>query len=374
MGLLIAIQFILVFAGVLYRLFLKYVQYEKYREALEIKEECDKIGVIETPAVLSTSLKLWTAVKDEENALKALQQLQTKHPKFKVDSYKIIDLATLLLSKSRLDDAKALISQMHPNKGSNHSFMSKNVWVFLDAASEYSVRHGMDENLSGYFLKTLTDKGYCEHSNTLLGTVIKEYLKKNQIYEAVKTFEHYVREYKKTPHCVRLLTVLIELSNSDCISECNISREEAIQYIQRVIDLTREIYGTENSNVNVIVAFALVGNENQLRKILLNPVVKFNTDLLLKSIKYLKNRSKIRAVISIARCARGVQSLSEEKLYEFLLDDFVRSNDYASAIELYAEMQQNESNSISRKFNRTLADLLAKNNQPLPEKLKVLSQ
>ena len=122
------------------------------------------------------------------------------------------------------------------------------------------------------------------------------------------------------------------------------------------------------------MAFALAGNENQLRKILLNPVVKFNTDILYNSIKYLKNRSKISAVVSIARCARGLQSLSEEKLYEFLLDDFVRSNDYASAIELYEEIQQNESKLVSRKFNRTLADLLAKNNQPLPEKLKVVSQ
>ena len=122
------------------------------------------------------------------------------------------------------------------------------------------------------------------------------------------------------------------------------------------------------------MAFALAGNENQLRKILLNPVVKFNTDILYNSIKYLKNRSKISAVVSVARCARGLQSLSEEKLYEFLLDDFVRSNDYASAIELYEEIQRNESKLVSRKFNRTLADLLAKNNQPLPEKLKVVSQ
>lgn len=122
------------------------------------------------------------------------------------------------------------------------------------------------------------------------------------------------------------------------------------------------------------MAFALAGKENQLRKILLNPVVKFNSDVLFNSIKYLKNRSKISAVVSIARCARGLQSLSEEKLYEILLDDFVRSNDYASAIELYEEIQQNESQQVSRKFNRTLADLLAKNNQPLPEKLKIVSQ
>lgn len=341
---------------------------------MEIKEECDKTGVVETPAMLSTLLKLWTAVKNEDNALKTLQQLQTKHPNFKVDEYKIIDLATLLLSKDRLDDTKTLINKLHPIKGSKTSYMSSNVWTFLNTASEYSVKHGMHDSLTGYFLKTLIGKGYCEHSNTLLGTVIKEYLEKKRIHEAVATFEHYVKEYQKTPQCVSLLTILIELSNSDDISRFDVSRQEAIEYIQRVIDLTKEIHGTENANVNVILSFALAGNENQLRKILLNPVVKFNSDILLNSIKYLKNRSKINAVVSIARCARGLHSLNGEKLYEFLLDDFVRSNDYASAIELYEEIQQNESKLVSRKFNRTLADLLAKNNQPLPEKLGVASQ
>lgn len=241
----------LFFAGILYRLFLKNVQYEKYGKAIEIKEECDKTGVVETPAMLSTSLKLWTAVKDEDNALKTLQQLQTKHPNFRVDTYKIVDLATLLLSKNRLDDAKALINKLHPYKGPRASYMSKNVWLLLNAASEYSVKHGMDDSLTGYFLRTLIGKGYCEHSNTLLGTVIKEYLEKKRIHEAVATFEHYVKEYQKTPHCVSLLTVLIELSNSDNISECDVSRDEAIEYIQRVIDLVKEIHGTENANVNV---------------------------------------------------------------------------------------------------------------------------
>ncbi|XP_055324075.1 leucine-rich PPR motif-containing protein, mitochondrial [Sitodiplosis mosellana] len=361
--------------GILYRLFLKYVQYEKYDEAIKIKEECDKMGVLETPAVLSTALKLWTAIKHEDKALKTLEELQTKHSNFKIDTFKIVDLATLLVSKNRLDDAKTLINKLDQYKGRKTSYMSNNVWHLLNAASEYSVKHGKEESMTGYFLKTLINKGHCEHSNTLLGTVIKEYLDKKRIHEAVATYEHYVKEYQKTPQCVSLLTLLIELSNAENISEFNVSREEAIEYIQRVIDLTKEIHGTENANVNVILAFACTGNEQQLRKILLNPVVKFNSEILLSSLNYLKNRSKINAVVIIARCARGLHhtSISEEKLYEFLLGDFVRTNDYASATELYEEIQQDDYKIVSKKFNRTLADLLAKNNQPLPEKLKFLS-
>lgn len=326
--------------------------------------------------MLSTTLKLWTAKKHDDNAMKTLKILQSKHANFKVDVYKILDLATLLISKDRFEDAKTLINNLaNQPKGRITSHISTNVWHLLSAASEYSVRHSTDESLAGLFLKTLINKGHCEHSNALLGTVIKEYLDKKRIHEAVATFEHYVNEYQKTPQCVTLLTILIKLSNGEHVSEFDISSVESIEYLQRVIDLTKEIHGTDNANVNLILAFACAGNEVQLRKILLNPIVKFNSEMLLNSLKYLKNRSKIDAVVMIARCARGLQhtSLNEEKLYEFLLSDFVRNNDYASAIDLYEEIQQSDYKLVSKKFSRILADLLLKNNQPLPEKLKIVS-
>lgn len=89
-------------SGVFYRIFLKYVQYEQYDDAIEIKKQCDRAGVLETPAKLSSLLKLWTATKDELNALKVLRNLQGKHPNYRVDTNKLVDLATLLVSKDRM--------------------------------------------------------------------------------------------------------------------------------------------------------------------------------------------------------------------------------------------------------------------------------
>lgn len=334
-----------------------------------IKEECDKTGVIETPAVLSTLLKLWTATKDEEKALKVLKNLQIQYPSFKVDAYKIIDLATLLITKDRFEDANALIDSLVPCRDENISFMSKNVWQLLNAASEYGAKHDKTENIAKRFLEILNGKGYCELSNTILGTIIKEYLHKKEIDEAIKTFEKYVMEYKKTPQTLGILTFLIESSdNEDTLKMLNISKDQSIAYIQQVVDLIKTAHGSRKANVNVILAFACTGEEQVVRKILMDPNVEFDSNTLLKSIEYLKNRSKIDVVVILARSGRNLNHpcLNEEKLYEFLLNDFVKTNDHESAIRLYEEIRKSDTSVVSTFFLKTLVKLLKKNNQKLP--------
>lgn len=352
---------------------MKYVQLEQYDRALEIKKQCDKIGVIETPAMLSTLVKLWTATKQSNQALETIKTIQTRHPNFKLDSFKIVDLATLLITESRIDDAKKLIADLPPFKGKSIAYLSSNLWHLLNAAGQYGVDNRSETNISEEFLRSLIDKGYFELSNALLGTVIKEFIDKKKIHDAVTTFRQYVNEYKRTPQSLSLLTQLIELSNDENTTEYAISKEQAIEYVQEIVSLLKQVHGTENANVSVLLAFASAGKDGQVRKILMNPTIQFNTDMLLKSLSYLKDRSQIDVVVTLARSARGLQhnALNEEKLYEFLLSDFVRTNDWAAALHLFQQIQCDDSSLISKKFNKTLADLLEKNSQPIPEALRV---
>lgn len=354
-------------------MFVKHVQYSQYDRALEVKKQCDETGVIETPAILATLLKMWTATEDADKALDALHKLKEQHPTFNIDAFKVFDLATLLINKSRFDDAKHLIEEMPRCKGRGKYIanLSSNIWQLLNTASQYSVENGYEENSAEQFLRLLIAKGYAEHSNALLGAVIKEYLDKKKIHEAVSTFQQYATEYRKTPQSLSLLTLLIGISNDENCLGYSIKKEEAVEYMQRIIDLIKEVHGTENANVSVILAFASAGKEQQLRKILMNPLVKFNVDMLLKSLDYLKDRAKIEVVVALAHSARGLnhENLEEEKLYEILLSDFVRKNDYSAAVRLYEQIQSDDSSVISRKFHKTLVDLLVKNNQPIPETL-----
>lgn len=368
-------MFIPFFTGILYRLFVKHVQYGQYHRAFEVKKQCDETGVIETPAILSTLMKLWTATEDADKALDAYNKLKEQHPTFSIDAFKVIDLATLLINKSRIEEAKLLIKDMLPYKGQAkfRAILSTNLWQLLDAAFRYSIKNGRDENMANEFLQLLINKGYADTTNTLLGAVIKEYIEKKKIHEAVATFRRCATDYQKTPQLLSLLTLLIEISNDENCLGYPIKKEEAIDYMQQLIDLIKSIHGTTNANTSIILAFASAGKDEQLRKILMNPLVKFNMKSLFSSLEYLKDRAKVEVIVVLARCARGLkhESLQEDKLYEILLSDFVQKNDYNTAIRLYEEIQKDDSSVISRKFHKTLIDLLVKNNQPIPDTLNV---
>lgn len=353
---------------------MKHAQLGQFDRALEVKMQCDQTGVIETPAILSTLIKLWTATDNVDKALDVFRTLKEHHPNFSLDSYKVIDLATLLINKSRLDDARQLIVDLPPYKSTKSiTSLTKNIWQLLSAAAQYSVEKGINDNVSEQLLRVLIEKRYAEHTNTLLGAVIKEHLDKNEIHKAIAVFKQYATDYQKTPQTTTLLTLLIEISNDEKCSEYSLTKPEAVEYLQEIIDLVKTVHGSENANVSVIVAFASAGKEEQLRKILMNPAVNINIDILLKTLNYLKDRAKIEVIVALARSARGLNHacLEEEKLYEILLSDYVRRNDYAAAVQLYEQIQCNDSGVISRKFNKTLVDLLVRNSQPIPETLRV---
>lgn len=360
------------FSGILFQIFKKTVQLEQWNRAMEIKKKCDQVGVIETPAMLSMLLRMWTATKNIQKAQEVIEKLQKKYPDFKVDAFKIVDYAKLLITEDRFEDAVKLLENLTPNEFKNTEWISSNIWHLLNAASEYGVKKNIDKSISEPLLQTLVAKGYCVYSNALLGVVIKEYLDKKQIREAVRAFEQFTEKHKKTPQTLTLLTKLIELSNSNSLEEYSVSKDETIGFIQHIIDLSKEIHGAENTNVQVIMAFACSGNENQLRKIFMNPSIQFNPVQLLKSVDYLRGMSKIGPLVTIARSARGLQHtyLEEDKLYELLLSEFVRSNDFTSAIQLYEQMQRDDDSLISNKFCDRLAEFLKKNNQPLPVGLR----
>lgn len=344
----------------------------QYDKAWEIKQKCDETGVIETPSILSSTLKLCMAKGDVDKAIKVLNTLESKHPRFKVDAYKRIDLLTLLITKDRLDEAKEMAAK-YPQNRSNTVGFSQNVWNLLNMASQYGTKNGTQESISAEFLDVLIKKGYCEPSKTLYGTVVKEHLDKHDIMKAIETFEHCVTNYRKTPQLLTLLISLVDMVNSNKASDFGLSNEKAVESLQHVINLAKQVHGPENANVNVIMAFASLGRVQQLRKILINPDIKFNDQLLMKNIEHLKNQSKTDVVLTIARSARGLNyaSLSEEKLYEMVLSHYVRKNDCESAVDLFENMQIDTETPISKKFCITLTELLTKNKKSLPTTLKI---
>lgn len=357
--------------GILHRLFIKYIQAGQFDEAIQIKRECDEAGVYETPAILSSLLTLWNKTKDADKGLQVIQNLQENHPNATIPVYKVINLAELLVSTDRLEEAKMLIKHFDCYKKTNILPVSCMLYL-LKAARDYSMRHNKKENIAQQFSKLLTEKGHCKYSNELSSVIVLEYIDKKEIFQALAFFENCAKIFKKTPQVRGLLTVLINLSCGEENSMFDISPKQADECLQRMITVLKQIHGIENANSEVIKTFAVIGKEQHLRQILMNPKIKCNSKHLLNGLIFLKGITRISATVAIGRCSRGLQheSLTEENLYEFILDDYVHSDDFDSARQFYEEILKDEKSFISKKFCKTLAKLLAKNNQSIPDELK----
>lgn len=365
-------------SGVLCRLFIACVKENKLDRAIEVRKLCDENNVADTPPMISQSVKLWTSVEDADKALQALHELSKRFPKFPIDGYKIVDLAALLVAKDRLDEAKQIIRQFaRSNNKTNVNYMTNNIWRLLSAVCEHASKNGTAENQTEQLLNDLVKDGYCKYSSPFLALVIKEHMNKMDIHGAVAAFERFANEYNETPQMVMLLTNLIKISNiADEASHplgYEITKQQAIDYLQRVIDTSLTVHDPEKANVNVVLAFASAGSEQQLRRILMNPAVKLDEYNLKKSLDYLKDHINIDAVVTLARCARGLQHeiLNEENLFGMLLTHFSQTNDYQSALDFYERFNQDGDLKLSPKFGKALADLLMKNDQKLPDKLQI---
>lgn len=356
-------------AETLIHLFIKLVQSLKNDRAIEIKQECDRIGVRETIPMIVSLLNLWIRTQNDGNALAVLKTIESKA--VRISAKCILDLATLLVAKDRLDEAKNLVKYFDLYK-KEEVINSQCMWHLLNAAKEYGIRHGEEQNISEEFLTILSDKDFFTHTNSLESLVIKEHIDKGQILEAITRFEKYASEFKGTPSSGTLLKVLIKISSEKNNSEFGISKQSASELLNNVINITKKMHGIEKTTSDIIIASADAGNEELIRTILMNPDVKFNAKYLLNGLTYFQDKRRIDIALVIGRSARGIKhdTLNELILNDFVLISFDKKDDYALAFEFYEEIKKQNDYSISEKFRKILANLLSRNNQKLPDELK----
>lgn len=364
-----------IISGALFKLFSLHVQKNDIDRARVIFQKCIEASVIPTAAFLSACCKFWILQKKADNALKCYDQLQAKYKSFPIDSYKIIDLMTLLIDEDRLSDANRVIQS---SPGSNPSAMgaiSRNIWDLMTATSNYSHRHQQTDNMAKQMLDNLVRWGFCRYTKPLLGVVIKEYLDKFDIIQATEYFIKSVNDQKVTPQFLSLLTTLVRISidTNDEAKRYQISAAEGTEYIQRVVDAAITIYSTSQVNSNILMALACTGNEEHARIVLLDPVVEISANQLVTTIEYLAKRGELDGIGVLLRAARNTHhsALDRTVAYEALFKQYEIENDFKSAVELYKILSNDGYGGITKKFGKQLCALLTRNKQKIPQSLLV---
>lgn len=358
------------------RLFIGYLHRDEFDRAIEIERKCREEKVIYKPAMLAACVKLWIGTKNSNEAINDLEKLQNDFPNFKIDEYNIINLLTLLIKENRLEKAYEILGNSSHCDPNTRFDLCRSTRHLLFAVRDYAIRNNSTENMSEQMLKELLKKGFCKRSNSsiVLGSVIKEYLDKKEFHKAFEAFEAFARQYHAAIQTIKLLTILLEISNAsanESNSSFGIDKEQAAVYLHRIIDISQSLYEVKKVNVTFLVGLACAGCDQQLRRILMDPMIEFDMKAMEKDLEYLKRHSSVDAIITIARSARGLSHpiLNEENLYDSLITQFELKNDFKSAMKLYDELIKDGNRRVSKTFNRILRNLLKKNNQELPEYL-----
>lgn len=85
-----------------------YVQSKNYEKATEIKNKIKKLNIKLTPGIKSKLLGLSMENKDLQSSVLYYEEMLVENPEFEIDSFKIVNLASLLIENGLTDRKHSL--------------------------------------------------------------------------------------------------------------------------------------------------------------------------------------------------------------------------------------------------------------------------
>lgn len=358
--------------GVLRRMLQLSVRENKLKLAQELKEKCDSLKVDSSPGMLASCFDLYTKTKNLTEAKAVWNDLAIKFPGFLVDEHKVIDYATLLINFGQPGEARKALKIRARSKiiGLNNN---KNVWNLLTAQANKS--KSVTENETKLLLDLLVKLRYCSYDNAVLGPIIREWLIKGNLLKAVETFQEFVRDYKKTPLNLELMTALVEIKNGENTKFPLVDQDKATELLQNLLCGMEEIHGKSAAQTSLLFAMAEGGTENQVRKLLIDSNVRIDSGVFQKQCEYLCHSGKMEPLLKLAKSGRGLghKMIDEQNMYAMLMDSFSRENNFEAGMKLFERMIE-EDVKVPTELGNRLVELLQRNNLEIPKRLASYSR
>ncbi|XP_045459667.1 leucine-rich PPR motif-containing protein, mitochondrial-like [Melitaea cinxia] len=357
--------------GVLRKLLQQYCRDGNLAAAREILDKCEKEEVFLSAGMKASIFDLHVKLGELELAELALADLNKTSPNFTLDEYKVIDFATLMVYRNKIDKAFELITEQSKKRRiSGGRGVSLNCWRLLDATAA----HGSPAD-TRRMLELLTGLRYCRPDNTMLGPLVRAHLKSGHLEEAVKEFVKLADKYKKTPLKHELLCKVLKAMSDGKTEDTFIENEKANgklnKFVQTILNVNKQVHGAGDVQLTLIAALADVGYKKTLRKLFLDPTVKFHPDALMRHCERFADDKKVEALETIAECAKDLRHVPIEEIYNMILDVYQRDDKCQEALSLWYKMQENEI-MPSQKFVRNLCSLCKANNKQVPSDLSIL--
>ncbi|CAN7999964.1 unnamed protein product, partial [Ixodes hexagonus] len=335
--------------GALRRLLLLHCRFRNLDRAMEIAEQLKKEGSPFTGAMHAQLLDLFVSVADLDKALEHHKLVYEVEPSFRLDDYKILNLAALMVSKGRFEEALKLVEDSfsaHGVKDSPES-LQRNVFRLLSAVSQ----HGTPEQTQQAFDSVVLKCKFAPPSNLVLGPLVRCHLLRDDLAHAMSAFETCAKAYKHTPMKNELSRRFIEKEDSESL--------------QRVVDISTEVHGEMNTLYDLMSYFLECGHVRQAQKILETPGLRARHQRLDQICETFLQRNMITELEQLVQITKDLFDVNRDAMYFFLLRAYASVNDVGRALDVWTKMQE-ENVQPSARTLRFLGSLLQKEGRPLP--------
>ena len=119
---------------------------------------------------------------------------------------------------------------------------------------------------------------------------------------------------------------------------CALIKEEDTVNLQRVVDITTERYGEVSSLYDLIECFLLLGQYQQVRKLIDTPGLRYREDMVKKVCNSLVGNNNLEALDKFVSFSKSIFGCDREFLYRTLLGAHKRDAD--KVMEIWLLMQE----------------------------------
>nr|XP_045597235.1 leucine-rich PPR motif-containing protein, mitochondrial-like isoform X1 [Procambarus clarkii] len=358
--------------GTLRRLLLHHASKNDTESVLNLMKKATDDGIKLSAGMMASILMAYVNNGNANAALDIYASLQEEHPSFSLDSFKVIDLCTLLIQDGRSEEGivtlRKYLKNINQAGDGDTTQIRRNCRNLLMAAATTG-----DYELTHQLFHMLHSKGLVKAENLSLGALVKCRLNSGSLLAAVQEAEMIYENYKCLPMRIEILILLIHHSKcqsekmnlSDLFRRGEDSSNPASDLLEQMLNIIVRCRGLSQARHDLLFACLEAGQPLDARKVMQNLGKELDLKLVYRQLERYSKTEQDNTLTHFLTASKGNIAVNRQKICDSLLNIYYVQSAGDKALSLWTMMQE-EDLTPSETFLSTLASLLAANNMKIP--------
>ncbi|CAH1993361.1 unnamed protein product [Acanthoscelides obtectus] len=331
--------------GVISKLIQRHSNNGNTERVKELQQEFEASGYKKSLGTKSVLMHNYVKTRNLDKSMQILQQIKESDTQFRIDDFKVIDLATLLVQNGKFDEALNILRT--EIKKPSRKATDRNILELLQSLT--------DPNQQMQIFECIMDVGYVPN-NVILGPLVRIHLTKGDIKSAAKTYISLAEKYKCTPLQFELIKELV--------------RNKDEELLQQILSCTQRIHGLASTQANLIAALVEENEKKALEKVLINNKLNLNERLRNRCDRWVKEKKIYALTLLASYCEKFPEINDVSSVYKCIMRIHVTNNDCQSALNFY-NCLLNEEKHICSELENMLTELFRQNHYKVPDSMRI---